>query len=140
MKYKLMLEHWRGFLKEGFYQGDDEERERRGNKANHEKNDFLPIIYKKFNGPWRRPIEYKGAEKVTIYRGVPSHLETPEIRAGDWVALSREYAGEHGTGETGASQIVSDVVPAIDVVWAGTDENEWFYVPHGNIEDAMDED
>ena len=134
------MENWRSFLKEEFFKGDDEARERRGHKKNHEKEEFLPIIYKKFNGPWRRPIPYSGEEKVTIYRGVPSDLENPQIRAGDWVTLIRRYAGYHGTGETGSSQIISAEVPASDIVWAGTDENEWFYAPHGALEDAIDED
>jgi len=137
---KLLIENWKTFLNEQFFKGDDEAREQRGHKKNHEKSEFLPIIYKKFNGPWRRPIPYRGAELVTIYRGVPNHLENPEIRAGDWVALYRGYAGEHGTGETGSNVIISKMVPAVDVVWAGTDENEWFYVPHGTIEDAIDEE
>jgi 8-oxo-dGTP pyrophosphatase MutT (NUDIX family) len=54
---------------------------------------------------------------VTVYRG------GSEIRPGDWVALEREYAEAHGT------PVYELKVPASDVVWAGTDVKEWFYIP-----------
>lgn len=54
---------------------------------------------------------------MTVYRG------GSDIRAGDWVALEREYASFHGT------PVYTKVVPPKDVVWAGTYEKEWYYVP-----------
>lgn len=66
---------------------------------------------------------------VTIYRGVPSSVKDAAIRPGDWVGLSKKYAADHGTGETGNSKVISIEVPADHVVWAGTDMNEWFYAP-----------
>jgi len=68
-------------------------------------------------------------DQVTIYRGVPSKVKDKIIRPGDWVSLNKAHAMEHGTGETGRNKIVSIVVPASDVVWAGTDMNEFFYAP-----------
>jgi Large polyvalent protein associated domain 22 len=66
---------------------------------------------------------------VKIYRGVPSTLKDDVIRLGDWVSLDKSYAKEHGSGETGKNKIIEMEVPAEDIVWAGTDMNEWFYAP-----------
>ena len=60
---------------------------------------------------------------VTIYRAVPPGVT--EIRPGDWVGLDRTYAANHDRG----GQIIRKRVPANDVVWAGTDKNEYYYVP-----------
>lgn len=54
---------------------------------------------------------------VTIYRG------GSEILPGDWVALEKGYARSHG------EPVYSKKVPWTDVVWAGTYEKEWYYVP-----------
>jgi hypothetical protein len=64
-----------------------------------------------------------GLPNVTIYRGVPQ--DVTEIRPGDWVALSSRYAANHG----GGGHVISKRVPARDVAWAGTDQNEYYYVP-----------
>lgn len=55
-------------------------------------------------------------ERVVIYRG------GSEILPGDWVALERSYAELYGPVYT------LEVSPE-DVVWAGTEEREWYYVP-----------
>lgn len=68
------------------------------------------------------PIVKLRRARVTIYRAVPE--EATEIRPGDWVALSADIA--HGMGR---GKVLSKTVPASDVVWAGTDVNEYFYVP-----------
>lgn len=64
-----------------------------------------------------------GLPRVTIYRGVPSGVT--DIRPGDWVALSRSYAAAHTRG----GSVISKRVQADDVAWAGTDINEYYYVP-----------
>lgn len=66
---------------------------------------------------------------VTVYRGVPRKVENPVIRPGDWVTLSRDYAQFHGLLNDEASRVISMSVPAEDVIWAGTDMNEFFYAP-----------
>lgn len=66
---------------------------------------------------------------VKIYRAVPSDTKDATIRPGDWVSLSSKYAAIHGTGKTGRSKVISMDVPADHVAWAGTDMNEYFYVP-----------
>lgn len=75
---------------------------------------------------WRGQIPFDPVtdRMVRIYRSVPAHVT--EIRPGDWVALSREYAGQLERG-----RIISKFVPANHVMWAGTDINEWFYTPPG---------
>jgi hypothetical protein len=70
----------------------------------------IGVLYS-YARPWCRGRE------VTIYRG------GSEIKPGDWVALEREYAESHGT------PVYELKVPLSDVVWAGTDVKEWFYVP-----------
>lgn len=74
------------------------------------------------------PPQY-GLKTVTIYRGVPHSVSDATIRPGDWVSLDKNYALQHGTGETGKSKVISIQVPADHVGWAGTDMNEYFYVP-----------
>lgn len=66
---------------------------------------------------------------VTVYRGVPRKVNNPVIRPGDWVTLSRDYAQFHGLLNDEASRVISMSVPAEDVIWAGTDMNEFFYAP-----------
>ena len=54
---------------------------------------------------------------VTVYRG------GSDIKPGDWVALERGYAEFHGT------PVYELKVSPGDVVWAGTYEKEWYYIP-----------
>lgn len=53
------------------------------------------------------------------------------IRPGDWVALDRGYAEQH-LGPQGA-KVVHQLrgVSPLHVMWAGTDRNEFFYIPKG---------
>lgn len=64
---------------------------------------------------------------VTIYRKILGEYAA-EIRPGDWVTLCRRYAENHG-GPEYAGRVVEMRVPAEDVLWAGTDGNEYFYAP-----------
>ena len=76
------------------------------------------------------PSEYlpaatkSGAKTVKVYRGVPNGVA--EIRPGDWVAIDRGYAAQHGGA---GNKVISMEVPADHVGWAGTDMNEYFYLP-----------
>ena len=72
--------------------------------------------------PLVRKLLRSHASHVTIYRGVP--LGVNEIRPGDWVGLTPTYAAQHGAGH-----VISMKVPVADVAWAGTDQNEYYYVP-----------
>jgi len=73
---------------------------------------------------WRGklPFDPDVDEFVRVYRSVPHGVT--EIRPGDWVALTYDYAKWHGRGH-----VISMMVPLHHVMWAGTDINEWFYVP-----------
>lgn len=82
----------------------------------------LPSVLGTFPPGMRKKVPYSGGTHVTIYRTVPEGVTS--IQPGDWVALSRSYAQSMSRG-----RVLSVRVPARDVVWAGTDENEWFYVP-----------
>lgn len=54
--------------------------------------------------------------KITIYRG------GSPIKPGDWVAIDPSYASEYG--KVYALDVTTD-----DVIWAGTDVKEYYYVP-----------
>jgi len=63
----------------------------------------------------------------TLWRAAPN--TSAHIRPGDWVALNRSYASAHiNEGRPNLSRL--DHVLASDIFWAGTDENEFFYLPH----------
>ena len=68
-----------------------------------------------------------GLPNVTIYRAVPKGVT--EIRPGDWVALTLAYAAGHDRG----GHVISKRVPAEHVAWAGTDKNEYYYVPNYSV-------
>jgi hypothetical protein len=106
---------------------DQKQRDLRASKKAHQPEHALDKVHTKFNGEWNRPISYSGAKEVTVHRGVPGHVDSPNISPGDWVSLSKKWASKHG-GE--GNKVTSHKVPASDVYWAGTDENEWFYAPH----------
>jgi len=65
-----------------------------------------------------RKLNVCAEDRVWIYRG------GSEIKPGDWVALEYEYAKSHG------EPVYKALVPKRDVVWAGTYEKEWYYVPY----------
>ena len=107
-----------------YYASDVQDRRNRMNAARQEPDKLLPNIHKIIPREQMRKVHYYGGPKVTIYRSVPKGVT--EIRPGDWVTLDVNYAKQHGRGS-----VVSRTVPAKDVMWAGTDMNEWFYVPTG---------
>lgn len=84
------------------------------------------------NADFDRAVSYRGQpdKPVTIYRAVPKHIDT-DINPGDWVAISREYAKEHGEGPLrGNYKILSKVVPAKHVRTDADSISEWGYFPH----------
>lgn len=104
---------------------EDEEQRRLRARPNPEQS-LWSLYHNKGNGivPARmmQRVPYAGSKVVTIYRGVRKSAEQV-IRPGDWVGLTKRYAAQHGEGS-----VLSARVSAKDVVWAGTDMNEWFYV------------
>lgn len=70
-------------------------------------------------------------DKVTLYRAVSANDPSDSIKPGDWVALEKSYAAEHGSSGYGdvGSKILEIEVPAKDVIWAGTSFDEWHYAP-----------
>jgi hypothetical protein len=79
-------------------------------------------------------------DKVWIYRAIPKSVhkealktETPlkhMIRPGDWVAISKDYAREHGEGALkGDYHIASMRVPAKHIFTNGDSHHEWGYDP-----------
>ena len=67
---------------------------------------------------------------VTIYRAVPPGVT--EIRPGDWVAISEEYARRHAIQDDNPTNdwpVVSRQVPAREVRTGGSDLIEWGWFP-----------
>lgn len=69
--------------------------------------------------------QLNGASKVSVFRALPAGSQ---IRPGDCVSLNGDYARQHLRGDS--VEIASlALVDIDDVFWAGTDENEFFYLP-----------
>lgn len=61
---------------------------------------------------------------IDVFRATPRGTH---IRPGDWVAIDGEYARRHLRGDS--TQIVTTTISLEDLLWAGTDENEFFFAP-----------
>lgn len=79
----------------------------------------------------------KPDSKVTLYRSVSKADPDTAIMPGDWVALQRNYAAQHGYLGNDAPRMLKTVVPAKDVRWAGTSADEYFYVPSSGVSDNV---
>ena len=100
------------------------------NRVKGVNNDYrLPNLKKAVPESYLPAQVKRGDKMVTIYRAVSSDTKAKTIRPGDWVSLDKEYALKHGLGATGKNKIIKQEVPADSVGWAGTDMNEYFYVP-----------
>jgi hypothetical protein len=66
--------------------------------------------------------------QIDVWRSLPVG---GEIRPGDWIALSADYAKKHlrEREKTGFEVKRLRAVRHDDIYWAGTDENEFFYLP-----------
>lgn len=67
--------------------------------------------------------------EVTVYRAIP-HGVPDGLHRGDWVALSRHLARQHGMHATDPAQdwpVISRIVKARDVMTGGSDIMEWGY-------------
>lgn len=76
-------------------------------------------------------MHYKGQpdKPVQIFRAVPKHVES--IQPGDWVAIGRDYAKQHGESNLGGDyKILSMNVPAKHVRTPADSISEWGYFPH----------
>ena len=79
----------------------------------------------------RRFANVRPDDQVTIYRAIAKNDPNSTIRPGDWIAIDRKYAEQHGAdgfGDVG-SRIISKKVPAKDIGYAGTSADEWVYAP-----------
>ena len=67
-------------------------------------------------------------KKITVYRAVPSGLKETSLRNGDWVAIVKQYAIEHGNRVLdGNFKIIQMTVPAKYLYGNGDSINEWGY-------------
>jgi hypothetical protein len=111
--------------------GSAEERygseERESRVKNIEEEHRLPNLHMAVPKEYLPPQHKQ--KSVQIFRAIRGDVKDPVIRPGDWVTLNRSYAHEHGGGK---SKILAMNVPADHVVWAGTDMNEYFYVPRNH--------
>lgn len=68
--------------------------------------------------------------EITIYRAVPKSVKGDTINAGDWVAITKDYAELHGQGPLrGDYKILSKKVKAKDIWTSGDSFEEWGYHP-----------
>jgi hypothetical protein len=75
-----------------------------------------------------RKLKDKPNGSVTIYRAVPPDVDA--INDGDWVAITKEYAVEHGEGALkGDYKILTLKVKASQVYTNGDSIQEWGYDP-----------
>lgn len=74
-------------------------------------------------------MSFDPAERHTeVWRGLP---KGKNIRPGDWVTMSKSYAQKHQRevkADHGGVKSLPMVLTS-DVYWAGTDQNEFFYLP-----------
>ena len=74
----------------------------------------------------------KPNKEVTIYRAILPN-EDAEIKPGDWVTFSKDYAKQHGEGPlNGQYKIISKNVKANELTSQGDDLNEWGYRPNNH--------
>lgn len=65
---------------------------------------------------------------IKIYRAVPTSIKDTRIRNGDWVAIVKEYAEEHGSRVLDDDyRIIENTVPAKFLYGNGDSINEWGY-------------
>lgn len=65
---------------------------------------------------------------ITVYRAVPSNVQDTHIRNGDWVALTPEYAREHGERTLdGDYRIIRETVAAGELYGNGDSIHEFGY-------------
>jgi hypothetical protein len=74
---------------------------------------------------------------VPVYRSVTKADPDVAIVPGDWIALERAYAAQHGRLGGDAPRMMQSKVPAKDIRWAGTSADEYFYVPSENVNPAI---
>jgi GGDEF domain-containing protein len=67
--------------------------------------------------------------KVKVYRAVPASAKDAQIRPGDWVAITRGYAEEHGARWDEGATILEAEVRAGDIFTSGDSIQEWGYSP-----------
>jgi hypothetical protein len=75
----------------------------------------------------------KPDDMVDVYRSVTKADPDAAILPGDWIALERSYAAQHGRLGADAPRMLKGKVPAKDIRWAGTSADEYFYVPSENV-------
>jgi hypothetical protein len=67
---------------------------------------------------------------MTIYRAVPKDQGIKKINPGDWVAITRQYAEEHGESALGGNyKILKQKVRPRDLFTNGDSLHEWGYDP-----------
>jgi hypothetical protein len=70
-------------------------------------------------------------KQIRVYRAIPK--EAPgKFNRGDWVALTKGYAKDHGEdnlGGKGKYKLISKAVPARDLFTDGNSVHEWGYDP-----------
>lgn len=69
----------------------------------------------------------------SVWRALPNGTD---IRPGDWVTLSRNYAQQHQRNDGDTVEQLQRVL-ASDISWSGTDNNEFFYLPQAWVKPGI---
>lgn len=73
---------------------------------------------------------------IKVYRAVPTDIKDTRMRNGDWVAIVKDYAEEHGDRVLdGDFRIIENTVPAKHLYNNGDSINEWGY-DNGNRDEV----
>ena len=77
-----------------------------------------------------RDMAKNPAGEITVYRAVPSGTNAGQLNYGDWVAITKDYADEHGQARfNGDYKVIEQKVKTADVYTDGNSIHEWGYAP-----------
>ena len=77
-----------------------------------------------------REMQKNPEGEITVYRAVPAGIEANTLNYGDWVAITKDYAIEHGNSRfDGKYKIIEQKVKGSDLYTDGNSIDEWGYSP-----------
>ena len=80
-----------------------------------------------------REMQKNPEGEITVYRAVPAGIEANTLNYGDWVAITKDYAIEHGNSRfDGKYKIIEQKVKGSDLYTDGNSIDEWGYSPQGH--------
>ena len=84
-----------------------------------------------------RRLKGKPDAEVTVYRAVPKGVAQTALRPGDWVAITRGYAEDHGARWDEGATIIAQKVRAREIFTSGDSIQEWGYWPQSQSSNIL---